>query len=113
MIDLTGLWKCKSANGIYLIHQDGNEISIHGIGIGKDNFDNIGFGKIDNKEQFINGIWKDTPYSANPENCKNHVFKSKIISADELKDVNLQCNSIDFGYGSLIKVKTVTELQQL
>lgn len=111
-MNLEGLWKCKSAGGIYLIHQDGKEITIHGIGIKTDKFDNFGFGKIDNNEKFIIGVWKDTPYSANPENCKNHQFKAEIISDSKLKDVKLSCDDDKFGYGDFEKVKTIADLQQ-
>lgn len=78
MIDLTGLWICKPTEGIYIIQQNGTEISIHGMGIGKNRFDNIGFGKIDEEEKTINGIWQDTPYSVNPQNCVKHIFEITI-----------------------------------
>lgn len=78
MIDLTGLWICKLTEGIYIIQQNGNEISIHGMGIGKNRFDNIGFGKIDEDGKIINGVWQDTPYSANPQNSVKHIFNIKI-----------------------------------
>ena len=92
--DLTVLWICKPTEGIYLIQQNGNEISIHGMGIGNNRFDNIGFGKINNDQTAINGVWQDTLFSSNPQNSVKHSFKISIIDTSHLESKNY------FNYGN-------------
>ena len=111
--ELAGLWKsskekCKGEGGIFLIHQNGKEITIHGIGIEKDKYDNIGFGKIDEDDENIYGTWEDTLYSANPENCKKHQFHIKIESENKLRCLDKS----EFGYGDFDRIKTIEELKK-
>lgn len=112
-MDLTGLWKstkaCKNEKGIFLIHQIDKVVSIHGIGISKDKFNNIGFGRINETEDEILGVWEDTYYSANPQNCKKHSFKIKILSDKKLQSVSIS-NEQDFGYGDFEIFYTQKEL---
>lgn len=108
LVDLTGLWKCGTdIKGIYLIQQNKDEVSIHGIGVSSDKYDNIGFGKIE--DGYINGIWKDTPYSVNPENCISHQFRIKIENEKTLRGVD----SNTFGYGDFNRIYDVNKLKQL